>query len=168
MYLSQFGYLSPSMKNPNSGHIMSEETMAKALMDFQSFAGLNLTGKRRVVFSSYSRPTYGRMSVNLKNEYLLHTRDVRRVTRTRRRCRERFWFSCARYDITVRYFTRTMHRHCLLYSTKTIGFVLVVVVVINVVVVVVIVVCARRADRHHSMIHIARPKGVSAEINDLP
>jgi len=45
MYLSQFGYLSPSMKNPNSGHIMSEETMARALMDFQSFAGLNLTGE---------------------------------------------------------------------------------------------------------------------------
>ncbi|XP_025413981.1 matrix metalloproteinase-16 isoform X2 [Sipha flava] len=44
MYLSQFGYLSPSMKNPNSGHIMSEETMARALMEFQSFAGLNLTG----------------------------------------------------------------------------------------------------------------------------
>ncbi|XP_050539093.1 matrix metalloproteinase-19 isoform X2 [Daktulosphaira vitifoliae] len=44
MYLSQYGYLSPSMKNPNSGHIMSEETMAKALMEFQSFAGLNLTG----------------------------------------------------------------------------------------------------------------------------
>ncbi|XP_025201188.1 matrix metalloproteinase-16 isoform X1 [Melanaphis sacchari] len=44
MYLSQFGYLSPSMKNPNSGHIMSEETMARALMEFQSFVGLNLTG----------------------------------------------------------------------------------------------------------------------------
>ncbi|XP_050432080.1 matrix metalloproteinase-14 isoform X2 [Adelges cooleyi] len=44
MYLSQYGYLSPSMKNPHSGHIMSEETMARALMDFQSFAGLNLTG----------------------------------------------------------------------------------------------------------------------------
>ncbi|VVC43446.1 Hypothetical protein CINCED_3A002822 [Cinara cedri] len=44
MYLSQYGYLSPSMKNPNSGHIMSEETMARALMEFQSFAGLNLTG----------------------------------------------------------------------------------------------------------------------------
>jgi len=44
-YLSQFGYLSPSMKNPNSGHIMSEETMSRALMEFQSFVGLNLTGK---------------------------------------------------------------------------------------------------------------------------
>lgn len=73
MYLSQFGYLSPSMKNPNSGHIMSEETMAKALMDFQSFAGLNLTGKR--VVSSYSRDrrhctAIVPMSVNFKSEYL--------------------------------------------------------------------------------------------------
>ncbi|KAI5694140.1 hypothetical protein M8J75_011375 [Diaphorina citri] len=44
MYLSQFGYLSPIVRNPNSGHLMSEETLARAVMEFQNFAGLNLTG----------------------------------------------------------------------------------------------------------------------------
>lgn len=57
MYLSQYGYLSPSMKNPNSGHIMSEETMAKALMEFQSFAGLNLTGEYNIHELRVSHPT---------------------------------------------------------------------------------------------------------------
>lgn len=41
-YLSQFGYLPPV--NPTSGGIISEHTMSKAISDFQSFAGLNVTG----------------------------------------------------------------------------------------------------------------------------
>lgn len=45
MYLSEYGYLSPSVKNPHSGHIMSEEIMSKAIIDFQAFTGLNATGK---------------------------------------------------------------------------------------------------------------------------
>ncbi len=45
MYLAEYGYLSPRVKNPQSGHLMSEETMTKAIMEFQSFASLNLTGK---------------------------------------------------------------------------------------------------------------------------
>lgn len=44
MYLSEYGYLSPRVRNPQSGHLMSEETMSKALMEFQAFANLNLTG----------------------------------------------------------------------------------------------------------------------------
>lgn len=44
MYLSEYGYLSPSVKNPHSGHIMSEEIMSKAIIDFQAFTGLNATG----------------------------------------------------------------------------------------------------------------------------
>lgn len=46
MYLSEYGYLSPQVRNPQSGHLMSEETMTKAIMDFQAFAGLNLTGTK--------------------------------------------------------------------------------------------------------------------------
>ncbi|XP_011311133.1 matrix metalloproteinase-14 isoform X2 [Fopius arisanus] len=41
-YLSQFGYLPPS--NPSSSQIITKETMSKAITDFQSFAGLNVTG----------------------------------------------------------------------------------------------------------------------------
>ncbi|XP_048514142.1 matrix metalloproteinase-14 isoform X3 [Athalia rosae] len=41
-YLSQFGYLPPV--NPASGGIISEETMSKAISEFQSFAGINITG----------------------------------------------------------------------------------------------------------------------------
>lgn len=44
MYLSEYGYLSPRVRNPQSGHLMSEEAMSKALMEFQAFANLNLTG----------------------------------------------------------------------------------------------------------------------------
>nr|XP_018911716.1 PREDICTED: matrix metalloproteinase-14 isoform X2 [Bemisia tabaci] len=44
MYLSQFGYLSPSVRNPNSGHLMTADTMSRAISEFQSFAGLNITG----------------------------------------------------------------------------------------------------------------------------
>lgn len=45
MYLSQFGYLSPTVRNPQSGHIVSEDTLTKAIQEFQSFAGLNVTGE---------------------------------------------------------------------------------------------------------------------------
>ncbi|XKL61023.1 hypothetical protein PGB90_008080 [Kerria lacca] len=45
MYLSEYGYLSPRVRNPQSGHLMSEETMTKAIMEFQAFASLNLTGE---------------------------------------------------------------------------------------------------------------------------
>ncbi|XP_066601037.1 stromelysin-2 isoform X2 [Prorops nasuta] len=41
-YLSQFGYLPPA--NPASSGILSEETMVKAITEFQAFAGLNVTG----------------------------------------------------------------------------------------------------------------------------
>ncbi|XP_016905170.1 matrix metalloproteinase-14 isoform X3 [Apis cerana] len=41
-YLSQFGYLQPM--NPTSGGIISEETLSKAISEFQAFAGLNITG----------------------------------------------------------------------------------------------------------------------------
>lgn len=45
MYLAQYGYLSPSVRNPSSGHIMDESSWKKAIAEFQSFAGLNTTGK---------------------------------------------------------------------------------------------------------------------------
>lgn len=41
-YLSQFGYLPPV--NPTSGGIISEEAMSRAISEFQSFAGINITG----------------------------------------------------------------------------------------------------------------------------
>lgn len=44
MYLDKFGYLSPKVRNPTSGHIIDESLFRKAVADFQSFAGLNTTG----------------------------------------------------------------------------------------------------------------------------
>jgi len=44
IYLSQFGYLSPSVSNPQSQHILSEDVLTKAIQEFQAFAGLNVTG----------------------------------------------------------------------------------------------------------------------------
>ncbi|KZC09460.1 Matrix metalloproteinase-14 [Dufourea novaeangliae] len=41
-YLSQFGYLQPI--NPTSGGIISKDALSKAIAEFQSFAGLNITG----------------------------------------------------------------------------------------------------------------------------
>lgn len=56
MYLSEYGYLSPRMRNPQSGHLMSEETMSKALMEFQAFANLNLTGMfARLLYYTYRK-----------------------------------------------------------------------------------------------------------------
>ncbi|XP_058053463.1 matrix metalloproteinase-14 isoform X1 [Anopheles bellator] len=45
LYLSQFGYLSPRYRNPTSGNLLDHETWEKAIMEFQSFAGLNVTGE---------------------------------------------------------------------------------------------------------------------------
>ncbi|CAK1599767.1 unnamed protein product [Parnassius mnemosyne] len=45
MYLAQYGYLNPSVRNPSSGHIMDEASWHRAISEFQSFAGLNITGE---------------------------------------------------------------------------------------------------------------------------
>ncbi|KAG6453669.1 hypothetical protein O3G_MSEX008266 [Manduca sexta] len=45
MYLAQYGYLSPQVRNPSSGHIMDESSWRRAIAEFQSFAGLNATGE---------------------------------------------------------------------------------------------------------------------------
>ncbi|XP_059049392.1 72 kDa type IV collagenase isoform X2 [Achroia grisella] len=45
MYLDKFGYLSPMVRNPTSGHIIDESLFKKAVAEFQSFAGLNATGE---------------------------------------------------------------------------------------------------------------------------
>ena len=44
MYLSQYGYMSPSVRNPESSHLMTEEAYTNAIKEFQAFAGLNVTG----------------------------------------------------------------------------------------------------------------------------
>ncbi|XP_058837525.1 matrix metalloproteinase-19 isoform X1 [Topomyia yanbarensis] len=45
LYLSQFGYLSAKFRNPTSGNLLDKDTWEKAIMEFQSFAGLNTTGE---------------------------------------------------------------------------------------------------------------------------
>lgn len=45
IYLSQFGYLPPSARNPANGGLLDRDTWSKAIMDFQGFAGVNITGK---------------------------------------------------------------------------------------------------------------------------
>uniref|UniRef100_A0A1Q3FMU4 Putative matrix metalloproteinase n=1 Tax=Culex tarsalis TaxID=7177 RepID=A0A1Q3FMU4_CULTA len=45
LYLSQFGYLSAKFRNPTSGNLLDKDTWEKAIMDFQSFAGLNVSGE---------------------------------------------------------------------------------------------------------------------------
>ncbi|XP_019556504.2 matrix metalloproteinase-14 isoform X2 [Aedes albopictus] len=45
LYLSQFGYLSAKFRNPTSGSLLEKDTWEKAIMEFQSFAGLNVTGE---------------------------------------------------------------------------------------------------------------------------
>lgn len=45
MYLSQYGYLNPSLRNPSSSNLMDEQTWKNAIAEFQSFAGLNATGE---------------------------------------------------------------------------------------------------------------------------
>lgn len=40
--------------NPTSGGIISEETLSKAISEFQAFAGLNITGKSDIsIFITY-------------------------------------------------------------------------------------------------------------------
>lgn len=47
IYLSQFGYLSPKVRNPsNGGNLLSQESWENAIREFQGFAGLNVTGKK--------------------------------------------------------------------------------------------------------------------------
>ncbi|XP_027228336.1 stromelysin-3 isoform X1 [Penaeus vannamei] len=45
MYLARFGYLAPTATNPQSGALLSEETVTDAVKEFQAFAGLNQTGE---------------------------------------------------------------------------------------------------------------------------
>ncbi|XP_073813979.1 LOW QUALITY PROTEIN: matrix metalloproteinase 1 [Musca autumnalis] len=45
IYLSQFGYLPASARNPTNGGLLDANTWTKAVQDFQSFAGLNVTGE---------------------------------------------------------------------------------------------------------------------------
>ncbi|XP_053966237.1 matrix metalloproteinase-14 isoform X2 [Anastrepha ludens] len=44
IYLSQFGYLPASARNPANGGLLDASTWTKAVQDFQNFAGLNITG----------------------------------------------------------------------------------------------------------------------------
>ncbi|KAK4020362.1 hypothetical protein OUZ56_002346 [Daphnia magna] len=44
MYLARFGYLDPALQNPSSGALISGESVRRAIIDFQSFAGLKQTG----------------------------------------------------------------------------------------------------------------------------
>lgn len=46
IYLSQFGYLSPKARNPTSGgNLLAQDSWENAIREFQSFAGLNITGE---------------------------------------------------------------------------------------------------------------------------
>ncbi|KAL0281610.1 UNVERIFIED_CONTAM: hypothetical protein PYX00_002545 [Menopon gallinae] len=45
IYLSQYGYLPPSVSKPSSGNLLSQEALSNAVAEFQNFAGLNVTGE---------------------------------------------------------------------------------------------------------------------------
>ncbi|CAA9999914.1 unnamed protein product [Nesidiocoris tenuis] len=45
VYLSEYGYLPASSKNPTSENLMDEETFLNAIREFQAFAGINITGR---------------------------------------------------------------------------------------------------------------------------
>lgn len=45
MYLARFGYLDPSLQNPSSGALISGDSVKKAILEFQAFAGINQTGE---------------------------------------------------------------------------------------------------------------------------
>ncbi|XP_030377643.1 stromelysin-3 isoform X2 [Scaptodrosophila lebanonensis] len=45
IYLSQFGYLPASARNPASSGLHDQKTWVSAIQEFQSFAGLNITGE---------------------------------------------------------------------------------------------------------------------------
>lgn len=44
MYLARYGYMDPALQNPQSGALISGESVRRAIIDFQAFAGLNQTG----------------------------------------------------------------------------------------------------------------------------
>lgn len=44
MYLARYGYMDPAIQNPQSGALISGESVRRAIIDFQAFAGLNQTG----------------------------------------------------------------------------------------------------------------------------
>lgn len=48
LYLSQYGYLGGSTRSLNSSALQDERVLRKAIEDFQSFAGLEVTGKLTV------------------------------------------------------------------------------------------------------------------------
>ncbi|KPU76272.1 uncharacterized protein Dana_GF11910, isoform B [Drosophila ananassae] len=45
IYLSQFGYLPASARNPASSGLHDQQTWVSAIQEFQNFAGLNITGE---------------------------------------------------------------------------------------------------------------------------
>ncbi|KAJ9594898.1 hypothetical protein L9F63_013803, partial [Diploptera punctata] len=45
MYLSQFGYFNSQARSFNSGAMVSEDSIRKAIAEFQAFAGLDITGE---------------------------------------------------------------------------------------------------------------------------
>lgn len=47
IYLSQFGYLPATARNPANGGLLDSGTWSKAIMEFQGFAGINATGTYR-------------------------------------------------------------------------------------------------------------------------
>lgn len=60
IYLSQFGYLNPQVRNPNSGTIIAADALKKAIVEFQAFAGLNITGEmNRETAETMSLPRCG-------------------------------------------------------------------------------------------------------------
>lgn len=48
IYLSQFGYLPATARNPANGGLLDSGTWSKAIMEFQGFAGINATGKYKL------------------------------------------------------------------------------------------------------------------------
>ncbi|XP_042226891.1 matrix metalloproteinase-16-like [Homarus americanus] len=45
LYLTRFGYMDPKVTNPESGSLISGETVRDSIMEFQAFAGLDQTGE---------------------------------------------------------------------------------------------------------------------------
>ena len=61
MYLARFGYLDPALQNPSSGALISGDSVRRAIIDFQSFAGLNQTG---IMFNQDSPRIIGEVSAD--------------------------------------------------------------------------------------------------------
>lgn len=91
MYLARFGYLDPAVQNPSSAALVSGETVKRAIVDFQAFAGLNQTGKQKIYcFLPYTvllmGDTNGRMrhSTGYKSDWqhrIFQCRGSERVSR---------------------------------------------------------------------------------------